>query len=121
MVGRRCGPGRSTASPFGPDDAQAAREITIKREKKARRAGLGIEGFTCYAVAWSLQARMARSRAIRSSMGGWVEKSLNSDCPLRGFTINRCEVAGLASIGRRWAPTSSFCKAEANAFGLWVS
>ena len=46
MVGRRCGPGRSTASPFGPVDAQAAREITIKREKKARNAGLGIEGFT---------------------------------------------------------------------------
>lgn len=65
-----------------------------------------------------LQTTSACRRAMRSSMGGWVEKSLNSAFPRIGLTMNRCEVAGLASMGKRLAPISSFCRAETNANGL---
>src|ERR1700675_1860245 len=44
-VDSRCGPGRSIASPLGPE-AQAASDVANTREKKARKAGPGVQRFT---------------------------------------------------------------------------
>src|SRR6187402_322087 len=41
---------------------------------------------------------MARRRAIRSSVGGWVENRPEMP-PCSGLMMNRCAVAGLASAG----------------------
>jgi hypothetical protein len=43
--------------------------------------------------------RIASSRAILSSIGGWVLKSLSRPPPESGLTMNMCDVAGFASIG----------------------
>ncbi len=44
---------------------------------------------------------ISSSRAIRSSIGGWVLKRERTPPPLRGLTINMWAVEGFASIGIR--------------------
>ncbi len=51
---------------------------------------------------------------MRSCMGGCVDNKLRKECPLKGWTINRCDVASLPKgSGRCFAPCSSFSKARA--------
>ena len=57
--------------------------------------------------------RKPLSRAIRSVTGGWVLKRFMKAWPVRGFTMNRCAVAGLASIGIAWEARESFSRALA--------
>jgi hypothetical protein len=45
------------------------------------------------------QIAIFSSRAILSSMGGWVLNSLTIPLPDNGFTINICAVAGVAARG----------------------
>ena len=55
---------------------------------------------------------------MRSSRGGWVEKSRISVWPLSGFTMKRCAVAGVASaIGIAWFAIWSFSRALASPQG----
>src|SRR2546425_12745413 len=63
---------------------------------------------------------MARSRAIRSSIGGWVEKRFMNARPESGLTMKRWAVAGLASIGMAWLACSRRARAEARARGFRV-
>ena len=44
---------------------------------------------------------MARSRAMRSSVLGWVENIFKILSPVKGLMIQRWPVAGLVSIGTR--------------------
>ena len=53
------------------------------------------------AVDFDFRQRIACRRAIRSSVEGCVEKSRISAWPLNGLTMNRCCVAGEASMGIR--------------------
>ena len=57
---------------------------------------------------------------MRLSMGGWVLNSSITPPPENGFTMNRCEVAGEASMGRRLFQASSFSSALAKPYGLPV-
>src|SRR5207253_10788519 len=61
-------------------------------------------------------SRIARSRAIRSSVGGCVEKSRAKLSPLRGLTMNRCAVAGFAGSGSTREATSIFSRALARPY-----
>src|SRR3989304_2285110 len=53
---------------------------------------------------------MARRRATRSWIGGWVENSVASPPLVRGLTMNRCAVAGGACIGTRLAAIPIFSR-----------
>lgn len=58
-------------------------------------------------------APICSSRVIRSSIGGWVLNSFRNPPPESGLTINRCAVAGVASIGIFRLKASSFRNALA--------
>ena len=63
---------------------------------------------------------MARSRAMRSSVEGWLENSPASTPPCSGLMMNICAVAGLASasgLSVTAAARSIFCSADASQSG----
>src|SRR5258706_12436533 len=57
---------------------------------------------------------------MRSSVEGCVENKLRNIRPLNGLMMNRCAVAGEASIGICFEYVSSFCKAEIKLYGVPV-
>src|SRR5438034_416099 len=59
------------------------------------------------------QYAIARSRRMRSSMGGWVLNKLASQLPRSGFTIPRCAVAGPAESGMRLVAAPIVSSADA--------
>src|SRR5690348_1817068 len=61
--------------------------------------------------------RMACRRAIRSSVEGCVENSRIRLLPVNGLMMNRCAVAGEASIGIRFDQVSSFCNPLMSGYG----
>ena len=68
-----------------------ASSVVVRRDSAAPRFGL---------VSQDVRVASASSRAIRSSIGGWVEKSAIIPPPVSGLTINIWAVAGrAASIG----------------------
>src|SRR5207253_92073 len=67
------------------------------------------------------QYAIARSRRMRSSMGGWVLNKLASQLPRSGFTIQRCAVAGPAESGMRPDAAPIFSSADASEPGAWES
>ena len=61
---------------------------------------------------------IARRRATRSAMGGWVENRVVQPPPVNGLTMKRCAVAGVAScIGTIFDAVSSFSSARASPSG----
>ena len=58
-----------------------------------------VGGFT---IDFDFGQRIACRRAIRSSVEGCVENIRVKNCPVNGLMMNRCCVAGEASIGIRF-------------------
>src|SRR5581483_5083772 len=61
--------------------------------------------------------RIACRRAMRSSVEGCVENSRIRLWPVNGLMMNRCAVAGEASIGIRFDHVSSFCRPLISGYG----
>src|SRR5712692_11474956 len=88
---------RSSRTTVGPKDFRRRfAEIISPREGDGMASPLG-EPVQTACPDYRL---IARSRAIRSSIGGWVEnKVLSPPAPRSGLTMNRWAVAGVASMG----------------------
>src|SRR6185369_1796829 len=96
--------------------AAASGHVTGKNPRMA-----GSDAVRAFAADTYLDQRIAWSRAMRSAVDGCVEKSLDSPpAPPSGFMMNRCAVAGVASMGIRWEYMSSFCRPEIRPYGVPV-
>jgi len=90
-----------TTSAFGP--SVALDPSAMESPGCARRSKGGTGGTEPAPVEpGDVPHAMARSRRMRSEMGGWVLNRCSNPSPLRGWAMYMCDTAGFTRMGIAW-------------------